>query len=95
MTTLDIASPELRVGIAPALGGSVPRFDWLGSGEPQPLFRPWDGVPAARSTGCMPLIPRSNRISGGGIDAGGRFWPLAAMMARTLTAPRAHSSRNQ
>jgi hypothetical protein len=58
MTTLDIATPQLRVSIAPALGGSVPRFDWLGSSEPQPLFRPWDGTPAARSTGCMPLRRR-------------------------------------
>jgi aldose 1-epimerase len=79
MTTLDLVSPELRVSIAPALGGGVARLDWLGSGEPLPLFRPWDGVThQARSTGCMPLIPWSNRISGGGIEAGGKFWPLAA-----------------
>ena len=26
--------------------------------------------------GCYPLVPWSNRISGGGIEAGGRFWPL-------------------
>ena len=25
---------------------------------------------------CYPLVPWSNRISGGGIEAGGRFWPL-------------------
>ena len=81
MTVLDIRSREIRVGIAPDLGGGVPHFEWLGGGTPQPLFRPWDGVPAARSTGSMPLIPWSNRISGGGIEAGGKFWPLPANRA--------------
>ena len=57
----------------PAIGGGVARFDWRGV----PIFRPWDGITHdPNALGCYPLVPWSNRISGGGIDAGGRFWPL-------------------
>ena len=41
------------------------------------VFRPWDGISDDPNfLGCYPLVPWSNRISGGGIEAGGRFWPL-------------------
>ena len=61
----------------PEIGGAIARFDWLGGAEPVPVFRPWDGRSDDPNLhACYPLVPWSNRISGGGIEAGGRFWPL-------------------
>jgi aldose 1-epimerase len=74
---LELASPTLRLVVRPEIGGSVARLDWVAGAEAVALFRPWDGRsddPNAHA--CYPLVPWSNRISGGGIKADGRFWPL-------------------
>jgi aldose 1-epimerase len=74
---LALASAPLRLIVRPEIGGSIARFDWVGSKQPVPLFRPWDGgSDDPNRQACYPLVPWSNRISGGGIVAGGRFWPL-------------------
>lgn len=76
---LELISPSLRLVVRPEIGASVARFDWMDGAEARPLLRPWDGRsddPNAHA--CYPLVPWSNRISGGGIEAGGRFWPLRA-----------------
>ncbi len=74
---LELASQQLRLAVRPAIGGAVAQFDWLGGAEPVSLFRAWDGhSDDPNRHGCYPLVPWSNRISGGGIDAGAAFWPL-------------------
>ncbi len=71
--TLDLDLGDLHVAVTPDIGGGVARLDWRGV----PIFRPWDGTTHdPNALGCYPLVPWSNRISGGGIEAGGRFWSL-------------------
>jgi aldose 1-epimerase len=75
----DIASDRLRATVLPEFGGGLARLDWLGRDSPVPLFRPWDGTSRdPNDLALYVLVPWSNRISGGGVEAGGRFWPLAA-----------------
>lgn len=71
--TLDLDSGDMHLAVVPEIGGGVARLDWRGV----PIFRPWDGTTHdPNALGCYPLVPWSNRISGGGIEAGGGFWPL-------------------
>ena len=73
----ELTSRALRLVVRSEIGGSIARFDWIDGAEAMPLFRPWDGRSGdPNDHGCYPLVPWSNRISGGGIEAGGRFWPL-------------------
>lgn len=79
--TIEVACEHVRAVILPERGGSLARLDWLGGPQPVPLLRPWDGTSAdPNRLACYPLVPWSNRISGGGFEAGGRFWPLAAVV---------------
>lgn len=79
MKPVELANACLSLAILPAIGGGIARFDRLTAQGPVPLFRPWDGETASpRALGCFPLVPFSNRLGGHGIEAGGRFWPLAA-----------------
>lgn len=71
---MDLACGDLKLTIVPEIGGGVARLDWRGV----PVLRPWDGSNDPNALGCYPLLPWSNRVSGGGIEAGGRFWPLPA-----------------
>ena len=71
--TIDLAVGDLRLSIVPEIGGGVARLDW----RRVSILRPWNGrSDDPNALGCYPLVPWSNRISGGGIEAGGRFWPL-------------------
>ncbi len=79
MTPIALRNDLLALTVLPGIGGGVARFDRLGQSGPVPLFRPWDGRAAEpNALGCYPLVPFSNRLGGGGIEAGGRFWPLPA-----------------
>jgi aldose 1-epimerase len=79
---LELASGTVRAAVLPELGGGIARFDWVRGAEPVPLFRPWDGKSHDPDRlACYLLVPWSNRVSGGGIEAGGRFWPLAPNVA--------------
>jgi aldose 1-epimerase len=43
-----------------------------------PIFRRWPGESRnPRTLSCNPMLPWFNRISGGGISFGGRFYPIA------------------
>lgn len=76
---ITLESGSQRLQLAPAYGGSVTRWD-LNTGEQwTPLFRPWDGASGDRYTmACFPLVPWSNRITGGGFEHEGVFYPIHA-----------------
>ncbi len=74
-SVVTLATPELRLDVAPHLGGGVTRFDWRGDGAPSPLFRHCaapreDTDPNALA--CYPLLPYSNRIGEGRFRCDGR-----------------------
>jgi len=82
MTAYDIITLESdtqRLQLAPGLGGSVTAWDWKAGGQSIPLFRPWDGASGDRYTmACFPLVPWSNRITGGGFEFDGKFYQIHA-----------------
>lgn len=60
-----------RLGLCPAIGGSVAAWQWWRDGRPLDLWRPWDGrSPEPGQMACFPLVPWSNRIQGGFEHAG-------------------------
>ncbi|HVW49592.1 MAG TPA: aldose 1-epimerase [Trinickia sp.] len=73
---LTLANGQLRVDLAPALGGGMTRFEWHGDGgQPTPIFRQCaqaqvDTDPNALA--CYPLVPYSNRIGGARFHFDGR-----------------------
>ena len=82
MRTIELEAGGLRLVVLPELGGGIARFDLVRPQHVVPLFRPWDGAGAdPNRLGCYLLCPFSNRMSGGGLEAGNRFWPLAANLA--------------
>lgn len=74
-----IEGTSQRLGLVPALGGGVAAWNWLGGGgEPQPLWRPWDGLSEDRyQLASFAMLPWSNRIGGGGFEQQGRWLPMA------------------
>lgn len=78
-----------RLGLVPGFGGAAAA--WLLHPQADPgrrhpdvpfhLWRPWFGDPDPFSVASLPLVPWSNRISGGGFEAQGRFHPLRANRA--------------
>ena len=73
-----LESATQRLQVYPRLGGSIVRWDWKLDDAWSPLFRPWGGVSEDRYTlACFPLVPWSNRITGGGFTHDGTFHPLA------------------
>jgi aldose 1-epimerase len=82
MRAIELGAGDLRLVVLPELGGGIARFDLVRSSGVAALFRPWDGAgPDPNTLGCYVLCPFSNRISGGGLEAGDRLWPLAPNLA--------------
>ncbi|WP_076997991.1 aldose 1-epimerase [Variovorax sp. KK3] len=65
-----------RLGLVPSLGGSVAAWRLDRAGTPLDLWRPWDGSTDLYRTASFPMVPWSNRISGGGFEAQGAFHPM-------------------
>lgn len=77
MITLE--SDRQRLQLSPEMGGGMTYWDWKLEGKWVPMFRPWDGVCGDRYTlACFPLVPWSNRITGGGFEYGGAFYQIRA-----------------
>jgi aldose 1-epimerase len=73
--TLETAKQRLQ--LIPRHGGAVAAWEWKTEDSWTPLFRPWDRVSDDRYTfACFPLVPWSNRISGGGFEQDGVFYPV-------------------
>jgi aldose 1-epimerase len=67
-----------RLGLMPTAGGGVAAWQWQRGDRPVDLWRPWDGRTARmQALASYPLLPWSNRISGGGFEHAGRFHTLA------------------
>ena len=78
MQALLLADGIAEVALRPDLGGAVAAYDLVANGRRRALFR--RAAPDAGDAfalACNPLLPWSNRISGGGFRHGGRFFPLA------------------
>lgn len=72
---ITLANTQLRLDIAPALGGGITRFDWRSEGALVPIFRPCASPNAntdPNELACYPLLPYSNRIGGGNFKFLGR-----------------------
>ncbi|MEC4719407.1 aldose 1-epimerase [Noviherbaspirillum sp. CPCC 100848] len=75
--TLTLESDQQRLRLVPEYGGGVIGWDWKLDGQWSPLFRPWNGESEDRYTlSCFPLVPWSNRITGGGFEHEGVFHAL-------------------
>jgi aldose 1-epimerase len=72
---VHLSNAQLQLDVAPTLGGGITRFDWLGDGAPQPVFRRCMSPCAAtdpNQLACYPLLPYSNRIGESRFSFGGR-----------------------
>ena len=66
-----------RLGLVPTLGGGVAAWQLERAQAPLDLWRPWDGAtPDLYQLASFPMVPWSNRISGGGFTHDGRFHPM-------------------
>ena len=77
---------KLELTLAPDIGGSIARFEWLEKGSRVPILR---GTGAARATvldmGSFPLVPYVNRIRGGCFTFRGREVRLTPNMAGDIS----------
>jgi aldose 1-epimerase len=63
-----------RLGLVPSLGGAVAAWQLERAEGHLDLWRPWDGAtPDLYKLASFPMVPWSNRISGGGFTHQGRF----------------------
>ncbi len=68
-----LSNGRLELLIAPAIGGSIARFDWVDVNGNRSVFRGSDGVPDnVLAAGSFPLVPYCNRIRNGRFSFRGR-----------------------
>src|SRR5687768_9801927 len=80
-TILELSAGPLELALAPALGGSMLRFDWREKASKIALLRRAEGVPGSvLDTASFPLVPFSNRIRNGRFAFRNRNVTLAANM---------------
>lgn len=78
---LTLCAGPLRLVLAPAIGGSIARFDHVAGEGRIPILRGVEGVPAnPLAAASFPLVPFSNRIRGGRFVFRGREIVLAPNM---------------
>lgn len=71
-----LQSNTQRLQAMPSLGGSVTAWEWKIGDQWSPVFQPWDGRSEDLYTfSYYPLVPWSNRITEGGFDHNGVFYP--------------------
>jgi aldose 1-epimerase len=70
---LRLAAGPLELLLAPLVGGTIARFDYLADSGKLSVFRGSEGVPeTALAAGSFPLVPYCNRIRGGRFSFRGR-----------------------
>lgn len=80
---LHLTHARLRARILPETGAALAGFDYCKDARWLPLMRSFEPTAAAMAPdpnqlACYPLLPWSNRISGGGFDVDGHRMTLAA-----------------
>ncbi len=82
-TIFSLRNGNQWLDLVPSLGGGVAAWRLLrlpGAQtplqKPFDLWRPWLGDSDPFSLAAIPLVPWSNRISGGGFEFGGVFYPV-------------------
>lgn len=79
--TVLLAAGPLEILLAPALGGSILRFDWCENGRKFNILRDSNGLPAdVLGAASFPLVPFSNRIRDGRFSFRARNVTLAPNM---------------
>ncbi|HTJ95130.1 MAG TPA: aldose 1-epimerase [Pararobbsia sp.] len=80
---VTLATPALRLELAPGIGGGITRFDWMCGTQRVPLFRAPEHARVADPTdlACFALLPFSNRIAHGRFPFDGRTVEVAANRA--------------
>ena len=74
---IQMETDTVFVEVVPRLGGSITAFDAKDGKKREPIFRRWEGKDEnPRALGSSPMVPWFNRISGGGINFGGKFYPI-------------------
>jgi aldose 1-epimerase len=74
---LTLADDVAEVVVLPSLGAGLARYDFIGRGRREPLFRPAEaGEASPFALANILLVPWSNRISGGGFHFANQFHPL-------------------
>ncbi len=73
---ITLESDRQHLQLVPALGGGVAAWGWRTLQGWTPLFRPWDGEEDRYTLACFPLVPWSNRITGGSIEQDGVHYRL-------------------
>ncbi|MGF6776539.1 aldose 1-epimerase [Paraburkholderia sp. GAS334] len=75
IASVTLSNAQLRLDVAPLLGGGVTRFDYRSDGGLVPIFRRCRHVACdtdPNELACYPLLPYSNRIGGGQFSFSGR-----------------------
>lgn len=98
-TRVILTAGPLRVVLAPELGGSIARFDWLEDGACRPLMRgagpdeSGGGAASAQDCACFPLVPFANRIRGGRFEFRGETIRLSPTIAHDPSPLHGHGWR--
>lgn len=80
--SITLTSGPLRLTLAPATGGAISAFEWLGVSGPTPIMRPSPNPLENVLDACsFPLVPYVNRIRGGTFTFRGRHVRIAPNMA--------------
>lgn len=76
---LKIENAGQRLGLMPELGGSVAFWEVARDGQWHPVWQAYapTSPDGRRTVGNLPLVPFSNRVTGGGITVDGVFYPMA------------------
>lgn len=82
MTTIELSNGLARIGVKPALGAGLTRYDILRDGTWEPIFRTVpDHTAHPFQLSNILLVPFSGRISGSGFSFGGMFHQIAPNLA--------------
>lgn len=79
---LTLSEGALELALAPAIGGSIARLDYIADGRRTPVLRPSPApLRSVLEAASFPLVPFVNRIRGGEFEFRGRAVRLAPNMA--------------
>lgn len=77
---VTLVAGDLRLVLAPQIGGSIARFDRISGEQRQPILRGADEVESPLEAACFPLVPYCNRIRDGRFTFRGRVVTIRANM---------------